>query len=80
MPTFYQAAAQEVFDQLKRPASGLKNEVVPALQKNTGLVFCRRQNKNAKLVILLSMTVEKAGGITGEIRIAKACDDLKLNR
>jgi len=36
MPTFYQAAAQEVFDQLKRPASGLKNEVVPALQKQYG--------------------------------------------
>jgi hypothetical protein len=45
MPTFYQAAAQKPFDQLKTPASGLKNDAVPALQKNRGPMFCRRQNK-----------------------------------
>ena len=59
MTTFYQPATQEVFDQLKTSASGLKNEAVPALQKNTGPMFCRRQNKNARLVILPSMTMEK---------------------
>jgi len=45
MTTFYQPATQEVFDQLKTSASGLKNEAVPALQKNRGPMFCRRQNK-----------------------------------
>ena len=41
-------------------------------------MFCRRQIKNAKLVILLSNDGGKAGGIAGEIRIAKACDDCKI--
>jgi len=44
MQAFYQLTVQEVFDQLKSSASGLKSEAVPALQKKYGanIFLCQR--------------------------------------
>ena len=54
MQSFYQFTTQEVFDQLKTSASGLKTEVVPALQKKYGANVLQEAKQKTKLAILLS--------------------------
>ena len=54
MHAFYQLTTQEVFDQLKTSASGLKSEAVPALQKKYGANVLQEAKQKTKLAILLS--------------------------
>src|SRR6187401_785056 len=54
MQSFYQFTTEEVFDQLKTSASGLKAEVVPALQKKYGANVLQEAKQKTKLAILLS--------------------------
>src|SRR6187551_611000 len=54
MQSFYQFSTEEVFDQLKTSVSGLKTEVVPALQKKYGANVLQEAKQKTKLAILLS--------------------------
>jgi Ca2+-transporting ATPase len=54
MQSFYQFTTEEVFDQLKTSASGLKTEVVPALQKKYGANVLQEAKQKTRLAILLS--------------------------
>ncbi|HEU5165611.1 MAG TPA: cation-translocating P-type ATPase [Chitinophagaceae bacterium] len=54
MQPFYQLTTQEVFDQLKTSASGLKSELVPVLQKKYGTNALQEAKQKTKLSILLS--------------------------
>src|SRR5678815_3452982 len=54
MQSFYQFSTEEVFDQLKTSATGLKTEAVPALQKKYGANVLQEAKQKTKLAILLS--------------------------
>ena len=54
MQSFYQLTTQEVLDQLSTSSSGLKNEVVPALQKKYGANVLQEAKQKTKFAILLS--------------------------
>ena len=54
MQSFYQLTTQEVLDQLSTSSAGLKNEVVPALQKKYGANVLQEAKQKTKFAILLS--------------------------
>jgi Ca2+-transporting ATPase len=54
MQSFYQFSTEEVLDQLKTSASGLKTEAVHALQKKYGANVLQEAKQKTKLAILLS--------------------------
>jgi Ca2+-transporting ATPase len=54
MQAFYQLTVQEVFDQLKSSASGLKSEAVPALRKKYGANVLQEAKQKTRFAILLS--------------------------
>ena len=64
MPTFYQAAAQEPFDQLKTPASGLKKRSGAGTAKKYGTNVSQEANQKCQISDTAIYDGGKAGGIT----------------
>ena len=54
MPAFYQLSKEEVLEQLKTSPSGLKDEAVPALQKEFGKNALQETKRRSKLAILFA--------------------------